>query len=146
MLAMFLVSFIQTLLLTIFGQLVLGVDYWHAPGATLLMVGALALFSASFGLLISALACNENQVVLLALGGTLVLALMGGAFFPLDLTGKTFAAAGHLLPSAWAIDGLQSISLRGLGLEAVLLPAGILLAYSAVVFWLAVWRFKFETG
>jgi ABC-2 type transport system permease protein len=145
-LAMFLVSFVQTLLLTIFGQLVFGVDYWHAPGATLLMVGALALFSASFGLLISALARNENQVVLLALGSTLVLALMGGAFFPLDLTGRSFAAAGHLLPSAWAIDGLQSISLRGLGLEAVLLPAGILLAYTVAVFWLAVWRFKFETG
>jgi len=64
----------------------------------------------------------------------------------LDLTRKSFAAAGHLLPSAWAVDGLQSISLRGLGLEAVLLPAGILLAYTLAVFWLAVWRFKFETG
>jgi len=145
-LAMFLVSFVQTLLLTVFGQLVLGVDYWHASGATLLMVAALALFSASFGLLISALARSENQVVLLALGSTLLLALMGGAFFPLDLTGKSFAAAGHLLPSAWAIDGLQSLTLRGLGLEAVLLPAGILLVYTLAVFWLAVWRFKFEMG
>ena len=145
-LAMFLVSFLQILLLTVFGQWVLGVNYWHAPCAILVMTGSLALFSASFGLLISALSRSENQVVLLALGSTLVLALMGGAFFPLELTGKSFAATGHLMPSAWAIDGLQSISLRGLGLQAALLPAGILLAYASVVFCLALWRFRFETG
>ncbi len=144
-LAMFVVSFLQILTLTIFGQWALRVNYWHTPGAILVIAGSLALFSASFGLMISALARSENQVVLLALGSTLIFALMGGAFFPLELTGKSFAAVGHFLPSAWAIDGLQSISLRGLGMQAVLLPAGILLAYSLVVFCLAVWRFRFET-
>ncbi len=145
-LAMFLVSLDQTLLLTLFGQWILGVPYWQSPAATILMIVALALFAAGFGLLISALAQNENQVVLLTLGATLGLGLMGGAFFPLDLTGKTFAAIGHLLPSAWAIEGFQNIALRGLGLEAMLLPAGILAAYAAGSFGLAAWRFRFETG
>jgi hypothetical protein len=45
------------------------------------------------------------------------------------LTGKYFFAAGYPLSSAWAIDGLQSISLRGLGLVTELLPARLLLAY-----------------
>jgi ABC-2 type transport system permease protein len=69
---------------------------------------------------------------------------MGGAIFPLDITGKTFAAIGHLLPSAWAIDGFQNIILRSAGVGSILLLAGILLAYALLFFSLAAWRFRFE--
>jgi hypothetical protein len=41
------------------------------------------------------------------------------------LKGQYFFAAGYLLSSAWAIDGVQSIGLRGLGLVKLLLPAGL---------------------
>jgi ABC-2 type transport system permease protein len=58
--------------------------------------------------------------------------------------GKAFAAIGHLLPSAWAMDGFQNIILRGLSFSSVLLPAGLLLAYALAFFGLALWRFKFE--
>ncbi len=114
------------------------------PVAVLMMNAALALWVASLGLFISAISRQENQVVLYALGSMLVLGLMGGAIFPLDITGKTFAAIGHLLPSAWAIEGFQNIILRGGGIEFILLPAGILIAYTFVFFGLAVWRFRFE--
>ena len=69
---------------------------------------------------------------------------LGGAWFPLAIAGQTFAGVGHLLPTAWAMDGFQNIVVRGLGLGSVLLPAGILLAYTAAFFGLAVWRFRFE--
>ena len=42
------------------------------------------------------------------------------------------------------VHGWQNIVVRGLGLGSVLLPAGILLAYTAAFFGLAVWRFRFE--
>ena len=42
------------------------------------------------------------------------------------------------------VHGWQKIVVRGLGLGSVLLPAGILLAYTAAFFGLAVWRFRFE--
>lgn len=57
-------------------------------------------------------------------------------------TGKTFYAIGHLTPGAWAMDGLQNIVVRGLGLASVWQPAGILLAYALGFFALAVWRFR----
>jgi ABC-2 type transport system permease protein len=145
-LAMFVISFVQVLLLTLFGQLAIGLDYWQNPAATLLMVSALALWSASFGLMISVVANDENQVVLFVLGSTLVFGLLGGAFFPLDLTGKTFAAFGHAMPSAWAIEGLQDIILRGAGIDTIFHPAGILLLYSICTYGLAVWRFHFEAA
>ena len=143
-LAMFLVVFAQETLLVGLGQLVFGVDYLREPAAVLLMMVALALWAASLGLLIGALAKKEDQVIVLCLIAMFVFSAMGGAWFPLDVAGKAFSAIGHVLPSAWAMDGFQNIVMRGLGFNSVLLPAGILLAYALAFFGLALWRFKFE--
>jgi ABC-2 type transport system permease protein len=40
------------------------------------------------------------------------------------------------------MDGYQNILIRGLGLEAVWLPALVLLGYALGFFGLAVWRFR----
>jgi ABC-2 type transport system permease protein len=143
-LAMFLVVFLQQALLVAVGQLAFGVDYMREPLAILLVTVTLALWVASLGLLIGAASKGEEQVMMWALIAMFVFSAMGGAWFPLDVTGKTFAAIGHLMPTAWAMDGFQNIVLRGLGLGSVLLPAGILLAYAVAFFGLAVWRFRFE--
>ena len=145
-LAMFTVGFLQVVLLALFGRIALGLDYWHDPAATLLLAGALAFWSAAFGLLISALARDEHQVILSVMGGTLFLGLMGGAFFPLELTGESFAAIGHWLPSAWAIEGFQDIILRGANIHSILLPAGILILYALGAYGCAVWRLRFDDG
>ena len=143
-LAMFTVVFLQQALLVAVGQLAFGVDYMREPLAILLVMVTLALWVASLGLLIGAASKSEDQVMMWALIAMFVFSALGGAWFPLDITGKTFAAIGHLMPTAWAMDGFQNIVLRGLGLSSVLLPAGILLAYAVAFFALAVWRFKFE--
>jgi ABC-2 type transport system permease protein len=79
-----------------------------------------------------------------ALVAMFVFSAMGGAWFPLNITGQAFVTIGHLTPAAWAMDGFQNIVLHGLGLSSVLLPAGILLAYAVAFFGLAVCRFRFE--
>ncbi|MBM4423255.1 MAG: ABC transporter permease [Chloroflexi bacterium] len=63
---------------------------------------------------------------------------------PLEYTGATFSAIGHLMPSAWAMDGFQNIIVRGLSIQAVWQPVGILLLYAAAFFGLAVWRFRYD--
>ena len=143
-LAMFIVVFLQQVLYVAFGQLAFGVDYMRQPLAILLVMAALALWVSSLGLLIGAASKSEDQVIMWSLIAMFVFSAMGGAWFPLDVTGKAFAAIGHLMPTAWAMDGFQNIVLRGLGLSSVLLPVGILLAYAVVFFGLAVWRFRFE--
>ena len=77
---------------------------------------------------------------------TAKLAALGGAWMPLEVTGPTFAAIGHLSPVAWAMDGFKNISLRGLGLEGVSLPVLALLAYAALFLCLAAWKFKKMEG
>ncbi|MGD1994750.1 MAG: ABC transporter permease [Anaerolineae bacterium] len=143
-LAMFGVVFLQQVLLVAVGQFLFDVNYLRAPLATLAMMVTLSLWAASLGLLIGALATQEEQVITWSLIAMFLFASLGGAWFPLEVAGETFATIGHLMPTAWAMDGLQNIIARGQGLSSVLLPASILLAYTAAFFGLAVWRFRFE--
>jgi len=143
-LAMFCIVFAQQLILVVVGQLVFGVDYARQPLAILLMIGVLSLWAASLGLLISAISRKEDQVITFSLIAMFVFAALGGAWFPLEVAGKAFAAVGHIMPTAWAMDGFQNILIRGLEFQSVLVPAGVLLLYTAAFFGLAVWRFRFE--
>jgi ABC-2 type transport system permease protein len=143
-LAMFCIVFAQQLILVLVGQFVFGVDYARQPLAILLMITVLSLWAASLGLLISAISRKEDQVITLSLVSMFVFAALGGAWFPLEVAGKTFAAIGHVMPTAWAMDGFQNILMRGLAFPSVLMPAGILMVYALAFFGLAVWRFRFE--
>jgi ABC-2 type transport system permease protein len=144
MLAMFCIVFVQQLILVFVGQVVFGVDYTRQLPAILLMIIVLSLWAASLGLLISAISRKEDQVITLSLIAMFVFAAMGGAWFPLEVAGKTFATIGHVMPTAWAMDGFQNILIRGLAFQSVLIPAGILLGYAFAFFGLAIWRFRFE--
>jgi ABC-2 type transport system permease protein len=143
-LTMFIMIFLQLALLIGFGQLALGLDYMREPVATLLLAVTMSLWTASLGLLIGVLAKTEDQVIIFSMIPMFILSGMGGAWMPLEITGEAFQTIGHLLPTAWAMDGIQNIIVRGLGLESALLPVGIMAAYAVVLFALAVWRFKFE--
>ncbi len=143
-LAMFIVVLVQEGVLIGVGHFVFGVHYLREPLATLLVALALALWVVSLGMLIGAICKTDDQVVMWSLIAMFVFTAMGGAWFPLEFTGKAFAAVGHLMPTAWAMDGFQNILLRRLGLNSVLLPVGVLLAYTVAFFGLAVWRFRFE--
>lgn len=144
LLAIFAVVFLQSLLLVGVGQIAFGVDYMREALGILLMVVALGLWVTSLGLLIGALAKGEEQVVMFSLISMFFFAALGGAWFPLEVAGAAFSRIGHVMPTAWAMDGLQNIVVRGQGLGSTLLPAGVLLAYAAAFFGLAVWRFRFE--
>ena len=142
LLAMFTISFLQTVMLVIFGQWVLKVDYLREPLGVLLVAVTLGLWIASMGLLIGIVAKEEQQVILYAMITMFLFSAMGGTWFPLESAGGAFAAIGKVLPSAWAMNGLQNILIRGLDWESAGLPAFILLMYALGFFGLAVWRFR----
>ena len=142
LLAMFTLTFTQTALLVVFGQFALKVDYLREPLGTLLLSVGLGLWVASLGLLIGIMAKGEDQVILFSMISMFMFSALGGTWFPLEAAGGAFAAVGHLLPSAWAMNGLQNLLIRGLGLESVWKPAGMLLLYALGFFGLAVWRFR----
>jgi ABC-2 type transport system permease protein len=112
------------------------------PLATLLVAVAAAACISALGLLIGVFAKSEEHTVILVMIPMFVLSGLGGAWMPLEYTGSTFQAIGHVSPVAWAMDGFKDIVARGLGFNSILLPAAALLGYTLLFFGLAIWRFR----
>lgn len=142
LLAMFLLTFLQTLMLVMFGQAALQVNYLREPAGTLLVAIALCLWVSAVGMLIGVTAKEEQQVILFSMIAMFLFSALGGAWFPLESSGGAFAAIGRWMPSAWAMTGFQNILIRGLGLSSAWQPVGILLGYALLFFAAAVWRFR----
>jgi ABC-2 type transport system permease protein len=132
----------QFIILILFAQLALHVDYLRVPAGTILVALSAALCISALGLLIGIFAKSEEQVVILSLVPMFVFSGLGGVWVPLEVTGATFRAIGHLSPIAWGMDGFENVVARGLGFQSVLLPSLALLGYAIFFFVLAVLRFR----
>ncbi|OGO34332.1 MAG: hypothetical protein A2W35_19470 [Chloroflexi bacterium RBG_16_57_11] len=140
-LAIFTQILCQFVILIVFGQLLLRVNYLRDPAATLLVATSAAACIAALGLLIGTLARSQEQAVVFSLVPMFLLAGLGGVWVPLEVAGPTFILIGHFSPVAWAMDGFKSVILRGQGVQAVLLPVTVLTGYALAFLLLATWRF-----
>lgn len=143
-LAMFVMIFVQVMILIVFGQLLLRLNYLDHPAATLLMAVATALFAASLGLFIGAVAKTEEQVIVFAMIPMFVLSGLGGAWVPMEIMPEGFQQFARLTPLAFVVEGFQDIIIRDLGIESVILNLVVLIAYALVFFAIAAWIFRYE--
>ena len=103
-----------------------------------------ALLTATFGLLIAAVGRTPEATRGIAIVATLLLVMLGGAWVPTFIFPEWLQAATLIVPTRWAIDGLDAMTWRGLGFEAAWAPIGVMLAFSAAFAWIAVKRFNWE--
>jgi ABC-2 type transport system permease protein len=134
------------LLLVIFGagMLLFDVRIDGSVAGFLGISAAFALLTATFGLLIAALGKTPEATRGVAIFATLILVMLGGAWAPSFIFPEWLQTVGLFVPTRWAIDGFDAMTWRGLDLEAALLPIGVMLAFSAVFWVIAVWRFDWE--
>lgn len=128
------------------GMLAFGV---RVHGSWLGLVALLAAFSvmtASFGLMVAALGRTPEATRGLAILATLLMVMLGGAWVPSFLFPAWLQSVTLWIPTRWAVDGLDAMTWRGLGLEAALAPVAVLLAFSALFALVAVWRFRWDEG
>jgi len=142
MLAMLIITFLQQLLLVLLGQLAFDVDYFSSPLALLFTMVSLSVLAASFGLLICVVFRSEQAVIATTVISAQLLAALGGAWFPLEITSEGFIRIAHILPSAWVMDSLHGIILKDWGITEVLYPLAIVWAWIVALFGLAVWRYR----
>ena len=105
---------------------------------------AFALLTASFGLLIAALGKTPEATRGLAILATLLLVMLGGAWVPSFIFPAWLQTASLFVPTRWAVDGLDAMTWRGLGLGAAVLPVAVMLGFTALFGALAIWRFEWE--
>jgi ABC-type multidrug transport system permease subunit len=61
----------------------------------------------------------------------MVMAAIGGCWWPSEVMPSWLQRAAHAFPTAWAMDAFHALISFGRGAEAVLLPCAVLLLFGA---------------
>jgi len=139
-----LTALVQMLLLILFGILVMKLNWGSQPLALAVMMVCGALAAAALGTTLGTFVKTESQASGLSIMTGMIMALLGGCWYPLEMFPQVVQNIVKILPTTWAMRGLLDIVLRGQGLTAILPDAGILLGFAAVFFGIGIWRFKYE--
>jgi ABC-2 type transport system permease protein len=105
---------------------------------------AFSLVTATFGLLIAALGKTPEAARGLAIFASLILAMLGGAWVPSFIFPQWLQKLTVVMPTRWAVDGLDAMTWRGLGLSSAIGPIAVLLLFCLAFGMLAVIRFRWE--
>jgi ABC-2 type transport system permease protein len=128
----------------LFGVLVYGIRIHGSIPGFLLITFMTALMAATFGLLIATIGRTEQQSRGFAILGVLIIVMLSGAWFPSFMMPRIVQQFGVILPSRWAIDGLDAMTWRGHAFADALTPSLALLTFSAVFAAIALARFRWE--
>ncbi|MCU0485475.1 MAG: ABC transporter permease [Anaerolineales bacterium] len=139
-----LVAIVQMILLVGFGILVMRVKWGQDLAGLAVLMVSFALAAASLGTALGAFVKTEGQASGLSLMLGMVMALLGGCWYPLELFPDFVRTAVKVLPTTWAMQGMLDLVLRGQGLSAILPEAGVLLGFAAVFLVIGVARFRYE--
>lgn len=137
-------ALVQMLILIVFGIIVMKLSWGRSPAALALMLIASTLAAAALGTALGTLVKTEGQANGLAIMLGMVMALLGGCWYPIELFPQFVRTAVKVLPTSWAMQGMLDIVLRGQGLAGVLPEALVLLGFAALLFFFGVWRFRWE--
>ena len=144
MLGFFLVGFIQFMILILFGQLVLKVNWGNLPLGVLLLVISYVLSVTGIGTLLSVIVRTSAQAGAFAVLISMVTSMLGGAWWPIEIVPKFMQNIARFTPQYWAINGFNKIITRGFGITEILPNFYVLLAISALSLLLAIRFFRFE--
>ncbi|MFH0878102.1 MAG: ABC transporter permease, partial [Lentisphaerota bacterium] len=123
---------------------VMKVNWADDPAALAVMMTASALAAAALGTMLGTFVKTEGQASGLSIMLGMVMALLGGCWYPLELFPAAVQNVVKVLPTTWAMQGMLDILLRGHGVVDILPEAGVLLGFAAVFFVVGIWRFKYE--
>lgn len=140
MLPFFFIAIGQMLFVLLMSSWAFKMPLGNSPLALIVIILATALSAATLGILVAALVKTEDQASVFTILVVLVMAVISGCINDsIQIPGVNL-----LTPHYWARQGMLNVLQRGMGLEGVLMPAGILLAMSVIFFVIGARRFKFE--
>lgn len=137
-------SLFQMVLLLTFGAVAMGVNWGRSMGGLALLLVAFALASVAIGVFYAALVKTEGQAVSLSIASGMAMALLGGCWYPSELFPQVVRTATKILPTAWVMQGLTDLTMRGQGVMDILPEVGVLAGFAVVFFLLGLWRFRYE--
>lgn len=124
-----------------FGRLAFGVTITGSVVGFVLMACTASVLAAATGLLIAGLGGEEGRARSVAILTILVLSMLGGFWIPSLLFPGWVRDLSWLLPTAWALRGLEGVTWQGMSLTGACQCAGVVLGFSVAFLLLALWGF-----
>ncbi|MCZ7543627.1 MAG: ABC transporter permease [Anaerolineae bacterium] len=123
----------------------MNVNYGDNPVNVVVLALVYTLTVTAMGLLLATFTRTLGQASAISTMVSIVLAPLGGAWWPLEVTPQAMNAVGHVVsPIAWAMDAFSGMIYYGWQFADIVPYLGILLLYAAVFFGVGVWRFRYE--
>ena len=136
----FILAITQMIFVLLVCNQLFGLPLGDDPLALMVIILATSLSVAGMGILVAGLARNETQSGAIATFVVLGMGAISGAMIPR----LKIAGLAMITPHYWALEGIQNVISRGMGMEGVLTPAAVLLGMTVLFFAIGAWRFKFE--
>ncbi|OLE97946.1 MAG: hypothetical protein AUG75_02210 [Cyanobacteria bacterium 13_1_20CM_4_61_6] len=105
---------------------------------------ACALMASTFGLVVAALGNSPATARGITTLAVLMMVMLGGAWVPSFIFPAWLQQFTLVVPVRWAVDGLDAMTWRGVGLSGALLPTAILFGFAVAFSVVAASRFKWE--
>jgi ABC-2 type transport system permease protein len=131
---LFLQGVIQTTILILFGRFIFGVHWGNSVAGVVILMGAFVLASTGLGIMFSALVRTPAQMETLGTITVISMSMLGGAWWPIEIVPRYLQIAAKLIPTGWVMEGLTNMIVRGMGVQAAVLPALVLFGFAVLFF------------
>jgi ABC-2 type transport system permease protein len=138
-----LTALVQLTILILFSHYAMGVN-WGNPLALALVLVAFTVCASALGTMLGTLIKSEGQANGLSIMIGMVMAMMGGCWYPIELFPQAVRTAAKVLPTTWAMQGVLDVALRGQVVSGITLEVLVLLGFTLVFYLTGVLRFKYE--
>ena len=140
------IGVVQVAVMWTVGALAFNIDLGASPTAVVVLSLLMVVASAAFGVLLASFVSNVRTASAAGVLTSLVLAPVGGSWWPLFITPPFMQSLARLTPHGWANDGLNRLMLFGAEFTDVLPSMGALVVFAVVFLTLALWRFRLAPG
>jgi ABC-2 type transport system permease protein len=133
---------IQIAIFWIVGLLVFNIDLGLSPAAVITLSILVIIMSSAFGVMLSTLVKTERSAGSIGVLASLVLAPLGGCWWPLFILPKWLQSIAKITPHAWANTGFNKLMVFGADFSAVVPEMLALVGFAVVFAIIAVLRFR----
>jgi ABC-2 type transport system permease protein len=105
---------------------------------------ACSMMASTFGLLVAALGNSPATARGVTTLAVLMMVMLGGAWVPTFIFPVWLQQLTLVVPVRWAVDGLDAMTWRGIGLGGAIAPTLVLLGFTAAFAVIAAARFRWE--
>ncbi len=135
----YLTGAVQMGILILGGKYLFRVDWGNSIAGVLMICAAFIFAVTSLGLMMSSFIKTQAQLGSIAPIVLTSTSMLGGCMWPLEIVNnKALLFLAELTPQKWAVQGVENIASKGMGIEAAVIPTIVLLTMGIIYFTIGV--------